>query len=883
MRKLFGAFFAIFLVAAPLALAQEATVITGTVTTKEDGLPYPGATIAIADLELSAKAGRDGKYEIKIPARIARGRTVELRVVAPGLSAKTARVTLTPGAVTQDFSMTLGVSAQVTVGSRAAGAEVEKAVPVDIITQKQIEQASPSGEMAQAIQKLVPSFNFPRTTISDGTDTTRPATIRSLGPDQLLVLLNGKRRHTSSLVNVNGTVGRGSAGVDLNAIPAQALDHIEVLRDGAAAQYGSDAIAGVLNLDLRSGPSPFDLTVTGGEMTHKDGSLLDVNGNVGIPVGSGSINFTGEFRRRNATNRAGDDPRAQGSRDVITQPDTRYGDPATSDVLGFMNGVFPLSADGTTSAYLFGGASYRYADSAGNFRRALQATNWPTIYPNGFLPKITPTTIDYSATAGVRGVLFGKWFWDLSAQYGRNEFDFRVVDSLNVSLGPSPTLNQTSFDAGSLVFGQFVSNLDITREFSVGLAGPLNVAFGAEFRNERYRQIAGEKNSYIDGGFKAQDGGPGAPGAQVFPGFRPANEIDTNRSDVAAYADFEADLTKKLRAGAAVRFEHFTDFGNSTNFKGTLRYELLPWLIARGSASTGFRAPSLGQSYFSTVSTNFLNISGVNQPFDILTARVDSPVAQALGATSLRPEDSVNLGGGLVLSPDRRFDLTADYFNIAIKNRIVLSGNFTGTALNPILQPFGATGVRFFTNAIDTRTDGVEVSGNYHEDLGANGIMRLQVAWAHAETSVTSIAATPPQLAAFQTVLFDRLEVKRFECAQPKDTVRATADWSSGPVGVNVTATRYGSFCGLGNGSGEAPFGPGTALDQTFPSNWLFDVELGWTLSHLRVALGAQNIGDVTPDQVIFANSNSGINRFPNNSPYGYNGRFIYSRVSYRF
>jgi iron complex outermembrane receptor protein len=457
------------------------------------------------------------------------------------------------------------------------------------------------------------------------------------------------------------------------------------------------------------------------------------------------------------------------------------------------------------------------------------------------------------------------------------------VDSLNVSLGPSPTLNQTSFDAGSLVFGQFVSNLDITREFSVGLAGPLNVAFGAEFRNERYRQIAGEKNSYIDGGFKAQDGGPGAPGAQVFPGFRPANEIDTNRSDVAAYADFEADLTKKLRAGAAVRFEHFTDFGNSTNFKGTLRYELLPWLIARGSASTGFRAPSLGQSYFSTVSTNFLNISGVNQPFDILTARVDSPVAQALGATSLRPEDSVNLGGGLVLSPDRRFDLTADYFNIAIKNRIVLSGNFTGTALNPILQPFGATGVRFFTNAIDTRTDGVEVSGNYHEDLGSNGIMRLQVSWAHAETSVTSIAATPPQLAAFQTVLFDRLEVKRFECAQPKDTVRATADWSSGPVGVNVTATRYGSFCGLGNGSGEAPFGPGTALDQTFPSNWLFDVELGWTLSHLRVALGAQNIGDVTPDQVLFANSNSGINRYPNNSPYGYNGRFIYSRVSYRF
>lgn len=883
MRKLFGAIFGIFLVAALPALAQEATVITGTVTTKEDGLPYPGATVSIAELELSAKAGKDGKYELRIPASTAKGRTVELRVVASGLAARTARVSLTPGPVTQDFSMSLGVSAQVTVGSRAAGADVEKAVPVDILSQKQIEQASPSGEMGQVIQKLVPSFNFPRTTISDGTDTTRPATIRSLGPDQLLVLLNGKRRHTSALVNVNGTVGRGSAGVDLNAIPAQALDHIELLRDGAAAQYGSDAIAGVLNLNLRSSPSPFDLTVTAGETTHRDGALLDVSGNVGVPVGSGSINFTGEFRRRNATNRAGEDTRAQGARDPITQPDTRFGDPATSDVLGFMNGVFPLSSDGTTSAYIFGGASYRYADSAGNFRRALQATNWPTIYPNGFLPKITPTTKDYSSTMGVRGVLGSGWFWDLSAQYGRNQFDFRVVDSLNVSLGPSPVLNQKEFDAGSLVFGQFVANLDISRAFAVGLAGPLNVAFGAEFRNERYRQIAGEKNSYIDGGFKAQDGSPGAPGAQVFPGFRPANEIDTNRSDVAAYLDFETDLTKRLRAGAAVRFEHFTDFGDSTNFKGTLRYEFTPSFVARGSASTGFRAPSLGQSYFSTVSTNFLTINGVNQPFDILTARVDSPVARALGATALRPEDSVNLGGGLVLSPDRRFDLTADYFNIQIKDRIVLSGNFTGAALNPILQPFGATGVRFFTNAIDTRTDGVEITGNYHDDLGPNGILRFQLSWAHAETSVTSIAATPPQLTAFQTTLFDRLEVKRFECAQPKDTVRATADWSSGPVNVNVTATRYGPFCSIVAGSGEAPFGPGTASDQSFPSAWLLDFELGWTLSHFRVAVGAQNLGDATPDQNLFANSNSGINRFPNNSPYGYNGRFIYSRVSYRF
>ena len=268
MRRCLGVLAAVLLLVPAAGLAQStATVITGTVTTKEDGQPYPGSTVSIPDLGVSATTGRDGKYTLNVPASAAKGRTVDVRVSAPGLAAKSVKVTLTPGTISQDFSMGLGVSAQVTVGSRAAGAEVEKAVPVDVITQDKIETASASGEMAQVLEKLAPSFNFPRTTISDGTDTVRPATIRALGPDQLLVLLNGKRRHNSALVNVNGTIGRGSAAVDLNALPAASLDRIEVLRDGAAAQYGSDAIAGVLNLVLKSGPSPLDVSVTAGETT----------------------------------------------------------------------------------------------------------------------------------------------------------------------------------------------------------------------------------------------------------------------------------------------------------------------------------------------------------------------------------------------------------------------------------------------------------------------------------------------------------------------------------------------------------------------------------------------------------------------------------------
>jgi iron complex outermembrane recepter protein len=881
MRRWLGVLAGFLLLMPTAGFAQSAaTVITGSVTTKEDGQPYPGSTVAIPELGVSATTGRDGRYTLNVPASAAKGRTVDLRVSAPGLAAKSVKVTLTPGTISQDFAMALGVSAQVTVGSRAAGAEVEKAVPVDVITQDKIETASASGEMAQVIQKLAPSFNFPRTTISDGTDTVRPATIRSLGPDQLLVLLNGKRRHNSALVNVNGTIGRGSAAVDLNALPSASLDRIEVLRDGAAAQYGSDAIAGVLNLVLKSGPSPLDVAITAGETTQSDGRLLDVSLNDGFALGRGSLNFTAEFRRRNATNRAGNDPRAQGSRDPIQQPDTRYGDGATTDAIGFLNGVFPISDDGTTSAYVFGGGSYRYSDTAGNFRRALQAQNWPQIYPNGFLPKITPTVVDYSATAGVRGAV-GKWLWDASLQYGHNRFDFEVRDSLNTSLGPTST--QRVFDAGALAFGQLVGNLDISRELSIGLAGPLNVAFGAEYRRENYQQIAGEPNSYIDGGVPDQFGNKASPGAQVFPGFRPSNEVDLSRNSIGVYADAEANVTNALRLGLAGRFEHFSDFGNSTDVKVTGRYELSRALALRAAGSTGFRAPSLGQSYFSTVSTNFLNVNGVFQPFDILTARVDSPVARALGATDLKPENSVNFSGGVALSPTAQLDFTADYFNIAIKDRIIFSGNFTGAALNPILQQFGASGVRFFTNAVNTRTDGVELTANYKSDLGPNGILRLQAAWTHAETNVTNIAPTPPQLTAFQTVLFDRLEVRRLECGQPKDNVRLTADWSKGPLGVVATGGRYGPYCGIANGTNEAPFGPGTSADQTFEATWLLDVEVSYTMDKLRVAFGAQNLFDATPDETLFVNSNSGINRYPNNSPYGYNGRFIYSRLSYRF
>ncbi|HYK42560.1 MAG TPA: TonB-dependent receptor [Thermoanaerobaculia bacterium] len=864
------------------AAAEGDLVITGRVTNQDDGSGVANANVMISELKLSTTTDRAGRYSLTVPAADAHGQTVELRVIGPSIQSKVEKITLSPGAMKKDFAVGLSFQQEVTVGSRAQGAAAEKAVPVDTITEREIETASGSAETAQIIESIAPSFNFPRPTISDGTDSVRPATLRSLGPDQMLVLVNGKRRHTSALVNVNGTIGRGSTGVDLNAIPASMIEKVEVLRDGAAAQYGSDAIAGVINIVLKSAVSPLEIGLQGGTTTHSDGELFDATGTTGLKLGKGNVTFSGEYRKRNPTNRAGVDPRDQivagdAGHNAVPQPSYHWGDAEEKDLIGWVNGSVPVNDDGTTSMYLFGGASRREGVHGGNYRRALQNTNWPSIYPLGYLPLIEPKIVDYSATAGMRGVAAEKWFWDISAQYGHDKFDFNVTHSLNVSLGPTIPPNQTSFYAGALEFNQFVGNLDLTREVNVGLSGPLNVALGGEFRRENYQEHAGEPNSYIAGPSRDQFGGIAAAGSQVFPGFRPSNEVDDSRSSYAGYIDLEANVLPFLRLGLAGRFEHYTDFGNTSDGKVTVRVEATKQLVFRAAASTGFRAPSLGQSDFSAISTNFLPLGpgGSFIPFDVGHFRVNSDLARALGATPLRPEDSVNYSGGFVLSPSNFFDFTADYFHIKIKNRIILSGNFTGGSLTPILAPFNATGARFFTNAIDTKTQGVELTANTKADLHNAGVLRFQAAYAYSKNEITRIAATPPQLAGFQETLFDRLEQRRLTCGQPKDNLRLTTDWRSGDLGANVRASRYGTYCSIDSAN--------PANDQTFSPQWVIDLEASYQLGRVTLAVGAQNLFDSFPDKNIPANFNFGIFTYPRNAPNGFNGRYVYVRTAYTF
>jgi iron complex outermembrane receptor protein len=875
---------------AVLPLAAQNATIRGRVMLA-DGSPLPGVTVSAEGA--STLTDSDGRYELSLPVRGA----VRVTAALQGFQTRTVTVDAGSGEATRDFTLNVSFGQEITVGSRAIGAEQEKAVPIDIITQEQI-TTSPSTETNQIIQKIAPSFNFPRPTITDGTDSVRPATLRGLGPDQLLVMVNGKRRHASALVNANNSVGRGSSGVDLNAIPAAAIGNIEILREGAAAQYGSDAIAGVINLVLKSDVSPLELSAKSGMTTHGDGQMLDVSANGGWGIGGGALVLTGEYRVRYETNRAAPDPRDQivtgdAGNNPVPQPNTHWGDSYARDTMLFANFNLPLSEDRRKIFYAFGGYSNRHGSHGGFYRRALQVQNWPNIYPLGFLPLIQPRITDLALTAGTRGEL-ATWFYDLSGGFGKNEFDFYVTDSLNTSLGPNST--QTKFYSGSLGDDQWTANLDVSRPFKLAaLAGPLNVAWGLEWRRDGFEQIAGEPNSYINGGFRDRNGGVAPAGAQVFPGFQPSNEVDVSRNSKSVYVDVEGDVLPMLRIGVAGRYENYSDFGDTTNGKITARFSPLRHLILRGSASTGFRAPSLSQGNWSAISTNFLlnPATGQLEAFQTGTYRVDSAIARALGAEDLKPEKSKNLSGGLVWQPLTNLEITADYFHIDIDDRIVFSGNFTGLRILPLIQPLGATAARFFTNAIDTETNGYDLVSNYQRPL-LGGRVDLSAAYSWNETKIVGEVRTPPQLEGLGEVLFDRIERRRVECGQPKDNVRLMQSFHHGSWNLTARESRYGEYCSFtALVPNPVPGQPPLPLDdQTFSPEWLADLEVGYRWRQYTLAVGAENLFDNFPDRTrVFregtttytAPSNFGMFVYPSHSPFGMNGRFVYTRVTYTF
>ena len=931
VRLVVGSLFTIPLTA--LTLAAQSGTVRGTISDSA-GTPVANATLSIEGTGLSATTGGAGGYEIRgVPAGIY---TVRARAI--GYQAASVRVTVAGGdAVQQDF--TLGRTAvrlapiDVLVGSRSPHTAAEElAVPVDVFPAEQLQQQG-SSETSVILQAVAPAINFPRQSVTDAGDIVRPFTLRGLSPDHTLVLLNGWRRHQTALVN-NFTygMGAGSSGVDLNALPSGALDRIEILRDGASAQYGSDAIAGVVNLVLKDGAfAPF---VNGdvGRFTPDDypddGTTVSVNGGWGIPLSRGSLGVFGEFRDRQPTNRALADAfedavtgipdsivdgKVVEKRNPTPQPNHHWGDGLEKDVLTFANFRMPMNDAGDIELYSFGGYSHR--DGTGNgFRRCavtcasfIQARNWPEIFPVGYLPEFSGTATDYSMAGGVRGRVSG-WDYDLGAEFGHNHFDYNIDNTLNVSLGPcldvpcapgpdrilgtadDPGIpNKTSFYSGRVLREELVTGLNVARSVTIGLPAPVNMAFGVAFRRERYAIREGELASFINGFHLQQDSSEiFRPGAQVFRGFEPGDTNDQHRTNFGLYADAETNLTHQWLANVAARFESYSDFGERLNGKVAVRYQPSRQVTFRAAAGTGFRAPGLSQVFFSKVVTNV--IGGVAK--DIAIAPVNSPAALALGSQPLKEETSFNFSGGVAVTPVENLTMTLDYFHIRIDDRILLGATFDDDVTLQLLADAGFSpslgGVQYFTNGLDTRTQGVDFAANYRAPAGANGTLDLTGSLNYTKNKILRVDPLPQvlqDLDSDEPGLLDSVTAIGIEEERP--------DWR-GTLQANYTVGRLsglGRFSYFGKFSSAQP-GFCDLCRERYGSKGLFDAELGYRFNLVKLAVGVRNLFDTYPDRpsspVVVDEFNDTSKDFNDNfgtfpwaaaSPFGYNGRFVYGRT----
>jgi iron complex outermembrane receptor protein len=765
----------------------------------------------------------------------------------------------------------------VVTGTRTEGrSKLETLAPVDVVSTAEIQNRG-STEFAAALAETVPSLNFPRSALVDGTDAIRPATLRGLSPDQTLVLVNGLRQHASALVNLNGSVGRGAAAVDLNTIPSAALETVEVLRDGASAQYGSDAIAGVVNLRLKEASSGGGASITGGEYVtsvktargerdEQDGATITVSAWQGFSLGgNGFLTLTGEYLHREATGRSDYDPRAAAGGRITA----RIGDPQIDPQWSFVaNAGYDIDAD--WQAYGWVQYQDRQSKSAAFPRLSDNVNNVTAIYPDGFLPKIGVSSQDVSAAGGVKGTLLG-WKTNFSVTYGRNALDFSTVNSLNATYGAS---SPTNFNDGSLIYDQIVLDAAFSREFEIGLAGPLNVAWGLEERFENYKIEAGQHESYDRGPLGSDTTKAG--GAQGFVGFQPSNAVDRDRNNFAAYVDLEAPVTTELTVGGALRVEHYSDFGDKVTGKVSARYDFSPNFALRGSFQTGFRAPSLQQSYFTSTSSVIQTTGGTSTVVETGTFPATSPIATALGGKALKPEKSKNYSVGAVVRFGG-FDLTVDAYRIDIDDQIVLS-ELINRSFSPqvasLLDPLHVQAARFFLNGVASRTRGIDAVGHYHLPADAFGDFDFTLAANYNDVAVTKVPTNSSVLNPVPT-LFARQRILTLSNGTPEYKVTATTDWNLDKFGATLRATYYGDVLQPAS-TASGDYWTGNKL--------LIDLETRYQVTdNVGVAVGADNLLDTYPNAVPLALNSNGVLGFPYYSPFGFNGRYVYGRLNVKW
>ena len=895
----------------PLFAQAQNVPITGRVT-GPTGSGLPGVTVLQQGTTNGTSTDASGRFRLEAPT------SATLVVSAIGQTAQTIPLNgrTTVNVQLQDAATDL--SEVVVTGSRATEgrSNILTTSPVDVIPAREI-KAYAQTDVSQVLTYVAPSFQSARQTVTDGTDHVDPASLRGLGPDQVLVLVNGKRRHTSALVNINGSVGRGSVGTDLNAIPTMSIKRIEVLRDGAAAQYGSDAIAGVINIQLKDDSTGVQASALAGQTIKGDGEVFQVDANVGIGLnGHGYIDISQQFQNRSYTNRSGDDTApliylgtsgggyptgltdaqkvALKQRDdaLVTQNgfdrrDMRVGNSDSRNFGQFVNAAYRIKPSIGLEAYATGGITYRTGKAGGFYRLPTQTTQIDLgLYPNGFLPFINTTIGDQSLITGLRARV-GGFAIDLSNTYGRNALAFDISNSVNASLplGTSPT----QFYAGKLVFRQNTVNLGASRRFTnVGALSTLNVAFGGEFRDDNYQIQSGDRSSYISGG-RTVSGSPAAAGAQVFPGYQPQDALNKSRTNVAGYLDLESDVTDKLLVGVAGRAERYSDFGSNVSGKVAARYSITPDIALRGAISNGFRAPSLQQRYFTNTSTQF--VSGVaNQ---VLTTNNDSPITQAFGIGNLKQEKSKNYSLGLTARIARTATLTVDAYQIDISNRIVLSTQFsrTNATVDQILGTQPVSRVQFFANAVNTRTRGIDIVANDRLTFGLSTLTLTAAANFNnnkvRSLNSSSVIDADPSL---QNTLFDRQQRARIESAQPRSKILLSAAYRYSIFSVEARTVRFGQVKYVDANPDNAAI-----FDQTFSAKWVTDLTIGVQLMRqLSLSVGANNLFNVYPDKNIidpdnneqslnYVSNRDNTNRgrfLYNPNQFGYNGMFYFARLS---
>ncbi|NTS42870.1 TonB-dependent receptor [Flavisolibacter sp. BT320] len=896
------------------------------------GQGLSGASVTVQGSQQGTLADNSGNYSLSLPPG-----QYTLTVSYVGFSTQNVAVTVGPTGAVQDIilSGSRDLSMVTVVGSRsAARTRTETPVPVDVIPLSQVVTDLGQVDLNQIMNYIAPSFQSARQTVADGTDHMDPAQLRGLGTDQVLVLINGKRRHQSALVNVNGTVNRGQVNTDLSAIPATAIDRIEILRDGASAQYGSDAIAGVINIVLkkRTGlleagssygfyhskyPKNYALNILQGisgspDVTVTDGETYQGNLGYGFAIGKGYLILNGEYVQRNPTNRAGTytgavypNVNGQNRDDSIMAArglsreffDIRAGNSGMKGGALFYNFGYPVGNSG--ELYLFGGYSKKEGNAAGFYRypsgvptnATTYAPNVFALYPNGFLPNIDTDIEDLSASVGYRTKIKA-WNVDISNTYGINKFDFGVSNSLNYTqfaVSPNP---QTSFDAGGLKFWQNTANADFSRRYDV-LQG-LNVAAGLEYRIDAFGIRSGEEASYqnYDVASKA------ANGAQVFPGFVNTIGDTKTRNAKAVYLDLEQDFNRKLLLTGAVRFENYSDFGSTLNYKFSGRLKVVEALNLRASISSGFRAPSQQQKYYAKTNTLFVSQGGNLVPVQAGTFPNDSRLANLLGIPELKEETSRNYSFGITAKPFTGFEFTLDAYQINIDRRIILTNNFNGNTnaqIKQILDAEGAQTANFFTNAIDTRARGVEAVATYSKTFRGNHSLRTILALNITDNQVVRDDAGMPVIYASELLrtggqlgnYFNREDESRIERANPKDKLSLAFNYRYTKLGVMLRFVRFGDVLYLdptvapvANAfNGNRP----ESLDQTFSAKTVTDLSLSYqVLTNLTFTVGANNLFDVYPD-VQSHSANQSLGRFVYSrrvQQMGFNGAYYFGRLS---